>query len=622
MVQRISEFDVWRPGYGGASVAVYIAGTSTLASIYTDEALSVAADNPITLSSMAAPDGTRYGKFAAPLYINQSYYLSIDGIENTGIIRPGIISLDGEDAKSATVIAQGASYAVTLAALAGREVNVANFGVFTEGAGGVAATNTATMELAIAALSDGGYVNVPAGLYKVNTFDVPAGVIIRGQGVDATTLQSITGAASFTIVGDGAGFSDITLDGSSLTSGSIAVKSEGNDAVVFDRVKIEAFETGIYLYGGASFVWNDFSIDNTGTAAKLFGEDAVFEDLIWNGGVISVAATLGVNMSYEDQICQNITFIGVVFNSCVGYAVNINGAQNIKFYGCSWDTNTLTVNIQDDTAVLTPSTEQNNDVITVLFDGGRMDGGEFEATGTCQNVMLKNMRLTDIELIMSTPIDNFIVLENCYEDSDVVISGETGKLIRATTSQNGASFGLTTAAAATKAWSIPLAPGQQVYLEGKVIAKGRNVVQRAIYHIGCGAYRPGSTLNYDTQTANFTAGTIVTGASSGATARIQADSDSGTTGTLTLVDIQGEFIDNEIITDSNGTPGSATVNGTLNSQNATLDSTGNVNLRAVFESTAGFAAAFVANGTEIELQVTGATSNTLEWTVHVDVVST
>lgn len=72
------------------------------------------------------------------------------------------------------------------------------------------------------------------------------------------------------------------------------------------------------------------------------------------------------------------------------------------------------------------------------------------------------------------------------------------------------------------------------------------------------------TLNYDAQTANFTAGKVLTGATSGATAVILQDADGGATGTLTLGSIVGTFQNNEIITDNNGTPGSATVDGVLN----------------------------------------------------------
>ena len=71
------------------------------------------------------------------------------------------------------------------------------------------------------------------------------------------------------------------------------------------------------------------------------------------------------------------------------------------------------------------------------------------------------------------------------------------------------------------------------------------------------------TLAYDAQTANFTAGLKVTGGTSGATGFIVSDSDSGTTGTLTLQQVIGTFQDNEAITDS-GT-GAAVVNGILTS---------------------------------------------------------
>lgn len=74
-------------------------------------------------------------------------------------------------------------------------------------------------------------------------------------------------------------------------------------------------------------------------------------------------------------------------------------------------------------------------------------------------------------------------------------------------------------------------------------------------------FRISQTLAYDAQTANFTVGSVLTGGTSGATATILQDADSGATGTLTLGNIQGTFADNETITDVAG--GSATVNGTL-----------------------------------------------------------
>jgi hypothetical protein len=320
-------------------------------------------------------------------------------------------------------------------------------------------------------------------------------------------------------------------------------------------------------------------------------------------------------------MCQNINFVGVGFENCVEHAFHINGAQNIKFIGCHAAGNTKIGKIMDDTAVLTPATAAQNDVITVQFIGCRLDDGSFEVRDTAQDCAMKNCTLKNVDFIMTTPITNPLVLENCYEEG-VTISGETTKLLRKTTNQDGASFGVTTNNTATKAWGITLLPGQVAYLVGTVIGKGRNVVQRGVYHLGCGVYRPGSTLAYDNQTANFTAGATLTGASSGATARIQADSDSGATGTLTLIDIVGEFDNNETITDDNGTPGSALANGTLSHQNASLDTVGSTALRTAYETNANWAAAFVASGADIELRVTGDTSQTVEWTVDVDVVST
>ena len=71
------------------------------------------------------------------------------------------------------------------------------------------------------------------------------------------------------------------------------------------------------------------------------------------------------------------------------------------------------------------------------------------------------------------------------------------------------------------------------------------------------------TLDYDTQTADFTVGAKLTGGTSGATAIILEDSDGGATGTLTLGSIEGIFEDDEVITDDNGVPGSADVDGIL-----------------------------------------------------------
>ena len=74
-----------------------------------------------------------------------------------------------------------------------------------------------------------------------------------------------------------------------------------------------------------------------------------------------------------------------------------------------------------------------------------------------------------------------------------------------------------------------------------------------------------SKLSYDARTVAFTVDATLTGGTSGATgviSSITVDSDTST-GTLTLGSITGTFQDNEIITDDDGTIGSATVRGAL-----------------------------------------------------------
>jgi hypothetical protein len=76
-------------------------------------------------------------------------------------------------------------------------------------------------------------------------------------------------------------------------------------------------------------------------------------------------------------------------------------------------------------------------------------------------------------------------------------------------------------------------------------------------------FEKGYTLDYDAQTSNFTLGATVRGQLSGAQGVIMDDTDGGATGTLELKKVSGAFIDNELIVDDNGTPGSATVDGVL-----------------------------------------------------------
>lgn len=628
--QLIEEFNLWQPDYANATVTIYVGDTSTLASVFTDQALTISAVNPQTLLSMTDTQGQSYGKFADPLYVATSYRLAIaETNEETGVQEIPLTTLDGNDASLCHVKVENSDEILDLRDVIAYTVFAELWGQIIVGPTGSAATNTATLNTAMGQVSSGGTVILPDGIININHIDIPAGVVIEGQGKETTIIQSIIGDKTCTIVGDRAGLRNLTLDGSVLTTGSMGVYAVNRAQIVMDNVLIKRFKTGIRCRGGTHCRWNSLDIDNCNDGAILYGDTdfagtglgGAFQVNQWNGGVVSNTLNLGIDLSYSDAVCRNYEIFRIDFTDNIGVsALSLGGSHFGKVRNCSWSGNTVDVDIADDNTVLTPSTQINNQTVSIHFEGGVMTGGIFKATGVCQDVLLDNMDIHGVEFQMNTPIDNAVILRDCVEDSSVTITGETTKLLRVTTTNNGSANGITTGNVATKAWAIALQAGQVAYIEAKVVGVGRNVAQRGAYHITVGAYRAGSALAYDTQTANFTVGDILTGASSAATGRIQADADAGATGALTLTNISGEFLDNEIITGSSG--GSATANGVLVPAAASLDTVGVTSLRTAYETNANWAATFVANASEIELRVTGDTAQTVEWTVDANVVST
>lgn len=618
--QRISEFDLWRPGYAAAVVTVYVAGGSALASIYTDEALSVAADNPQTLSSTTI-NGDTYGKFAAPLYTSSAYYLGIDSTDQTGIIRPPLTTLAAQDASDATVTPTGGTVATALDNLFARTVWAEDHGAI----GAVAATNTTTLTTAIgiAAAQGGGIVMLPDNAsINFNQITISAGVILCGAGRSGapTVLQSQTADKCITLGGDGAGLMNLVLDGVNKVAGGIGIYSKAKDETVLQNVMVKRFETGIQQKGGRRANWKDLYIDACTTGAKLHGDTDAgdgadgdqWRNNRWIGGVVSTCTSIGIDLSYEDAKCYENTFC-VGFENNTGTGLKINGARFTVLDGSWFDGNTTTMACQDDTL----STVTDNTLIGLKFANGSMDNGAVTFNGLSQDVVFDGVAITDVDFTLTNVTSN-ILWRDCTEDSNVTIAGNGTRITRARTMFGDAptSAVTTTDGSALKAWEITLEPGQKAWLEAKIIGVGRNAIDYGMYHISRAVHRPGSTLAYDAQTANFTLGAVLTGATSGATARITADSDSGATGTLIVKDIIGVFLDNEALSDSSG--GAATCNGTLTAQNAVLLGSTVVVSTAV-ETVAGYGADFAANAGNIEVQVTGAASTTIDWTCSVQV---
>ena len=578
-VARILDFDTWRPTYAGATVEVLRPGTTTLLSVFLDQALTQPADNPQTLQTMTV-GAVNYGKFAQPLYVNAPYQLRINGVDQTGVNTPGLTELIGQNAGYMLSATQRGGYLRRLIDRFDDFVFARDYGAL----GGESATNTATLTRAIGAVAGqgGGLVILPYGTFPFTTLTLPANVVLQGQHFAATTLQSQEAEAVITLSGDYCGLSDVTLDGVSVQASSIGVYSKANTGTIFDRVLIKRFDTGIKFQGGDRAKWTDLNVSTCAIGAALLGDSdpaggsdgGAFEFVTWNGGSVTLCTTYGVNLSFEDQITRNVTFKDVAFEGNVAAsALRINGARYVRCEDCLWSLNLRNIDVLDDSDT---SLATINTVIGLHIEGGYMSGGSNRLDGECQDVQCSFMNLSGITWALSLPLRP-ITLVDCTEDSGVTITGDAQKLQRWSTRSHGEIAGVTTDGTATVAWDYALNPGEIVYIEAVVTANRRDDPQNAIFHVACGAYQPAAQLDYDSEVENFTVADIITGTNSGATARVVKVSDSGSTGTLYLRDIVGIFENNEQITGASS--GDALVNGAITTFDTRLDNVGKVTLR-------------------------------------------
>ncbi len=469
----------------------------------------------------------------------------------------------------------------------------------------------------------GGDVLLPAGTFTITTVTVPGAVRLRGQGSLTTVLQSQVADKVVTFSGDRAGLAGLTLDGVNLVSGSTGLYAKAIDQTRLQDVRVRRFDVGLHAQGGRQALWVDLVISNCNTNGKLHGDlDASgdsggdsFVDNLWIGGLCEQALTTGIDLSYVDRPVWRNTIQKVGFEDNTGIAMNVNGARWTAMPGCWFSGNTTNLAVDDDDDT---DAAAENTVIGLHVSDAEVSGGTMSFAGTCQDAVFDRVNLSDVDVTLTLPKNN-IVLRDCIEDADVTIAGDGTKWTRRRTMYDDppASAGTTADATATKAWSVAIDPGQVGLIRAAVTANQTDGEGYGVYHICRHIRRPGAELGYDAQTANFTVGAVLTGATSGATAIIVADSDSGVSGTLTVRDIVGEFENNEIITDDSG--GSAAANGTLSEQDVTLLGA-TTNISAATESAAGMGADFNANGAEVEIKVTGEASKTYEWVVAAQVV--
>lgn len=609
------EYEVLVPGAGGATLYAYLPGTTTLAALFEDEALTIAAANPQVLTSTTIGDVV-YGKLSLPVYVGTAIEIFNAG-HRSGVIRPALTVLAGQDAGGAMVEAVDGNEAHPLSEHLGRVVYAHNYGDITTDP----TTNTATINAAIGVVAarGGGDVWLQPGVIQFSQLTLPIGVRLVGYGRGVTTLQSQANGNVITLADTRAGLANLTLDGVNLVAGSVGVYAKGQDETRIENVEIKRFETGLRFRGGRRADWEDLYITNCVSGALLQGDtDPLggadgdeFRDNQWLGGRVIQCTSIGVDISFENTYCWHTSFEDVGFEQNSGIAIRINGARYTRFSSCWWENNTTNLSVLDDDDA---SKATQNTVIGLSFEGGNFNGGAIVMRDTLADVRFNGASFRDVDFTYTVPKTSVAYL-NCTEDAACTITGIGTAHVRWRQTAQGSSSGITTDGTATTAWrSGEIPAGEVVYYEAVVLGNQRNGTNTGEYHIATSAKRPGFTLAYDNQTANFTVGAVLTGETSGATALITADSDSGTTGTLTIRSIIGTFIDNEVITGSSG--GSALANGSQVAVNVSL--LGSVTaIRAAREDVAGWDATFVANGGEVEVRVTGAASTTIDWLVMV-----
>jgi hypothetical protein len=625
----LEEFDVWRPGYGFATVTVLIGGTTSPASIFLDQDCTQAATNPQTLLQQTQGD-ISYGKWAQPLYTQTPYFLQINDVDETGVVGVPLTTLVGQDASLATVIPTNASVAGNLDDILARTINVLNYGPFltinAQGASATTNTNSLVAAIAQAAANGGGEVELPDGTFGITSFTIPPGVIVVGQGgwSGATVLQSTSASAVVTVSGNEAGLKHLCLDGLSQVTNSIGLYARLVDQVILEDVLIKRFDFGIQLIGGNGNHWKDVWLSDCEIGYQGEGNSLVnstnnggpLEFCRWDGGIVDTCTTVGIQLECIDDLCDHHAFAGIQFNDNTGIAFEVIGARDTLLQSCAWNGNTTDLQVQDGAPINTAGT---NTVIGFecqdgSFIGTGSAGSAINLSGTLSHVAFRRCEFTLETITLTTPGSN-VLEEDCRQISGVTFAGTATNWIISKSYNSGKTIGLTTGNAATVAWGLALNDGQYTLLKARVVARSRSNTDFAFFEIIVGAYCTGATLDYDAQTANFTAGDVVSGATSGATARILAATNSGATGSLTLQDVNGTFLNNEALSDTGA--GAAIVNGTITHGTATLDTPTSVHTT----NASSFACAFAVSAQEVFLHVTGLSSTNVEWFCNVDVIS-
>lgn len=602
--QRVADFDRWQELYGGAIVYIRVAGSTALADIYSDPGLTVPAANPQTLLTRTL-GGVSYGKFLAPVYTADAFYCDIDSTDQTGIQRPSLYKLDGEDGDRILVTAQGGSQARALETHHAQVVYAEDYGAI----GSSPTQNTRAINNAIgqAGARGGGIVMLPPRTVDILTLTIPTGVYLVGYSRDSSILRSTVAGEIVTLTGANCGLMDLTLDGVSAVADSVGLLSEQQDDILLRNVMIRRFETNLVMRGGARARFDRLSLANGTYGARLQGDTEELRGLWWTGGVVSEHVTAGLWFEYVDQLVSHFTVAEVEFRDNLTDGLLLQGVRFCEFNDCRFDDNARTIKVVDDD-------QEAGFCQGIAFQRAYVTDCEVYIDGLAIDVIFDRAQFAGSEFALQTTMGKHLILRDCSEDASVAITGDGTRLFRQKASSGGTLVGTTTSDTPVKGFAFNLEPGETAILVAKAVANGVDGEAHAAYVLTQAARRDTADLDFDGGTIAFVVGDLVVGGTSGASAYVTAKSGTTSAGTLSLRSIVGTFQNNEALQVSGITR--AIVNGTINDPTVSL--LGSAATIYSFESDTALACAFAASGDEAQVQVTGLAGKTFEWTIDCD----
>lgn len=313
----------------GGLVYVYISGTTTLATLYADNGITLQA-NPVTTNT----DG-EYAFYAA----NGTYTLQITATNYATETKPGVVLFDPSDAQTANQInfLQAGTGAVTRTAQSKLRdvVSVLDFGAVGNGV----ANDTAAINAALASVNSGGAVYFPAGVYRVTALlAIPGGVIVYGDGMTATRVRQ-EGAAYCFALGNGAVMRDMRLDGSASATGGININNCGLGQV--ENVRIEGFNaasaTGIRLNESYRVKLSYLYIYDCYNGLSFTGNVTSFE---FDKGNVATSNAAGKAINAPAGVGNNIEayFNTIYFESCYGAnPIFFEQSGRVVFRACGFE---------------------------------------------------------------------------------------------------------------------------------------------------------------------------------------------------------------------------------------------------------------------------------------------